>query len=220
VVEPPSHANRRNRVSDSLGARSQKLAGTYRHAIRALDQGPDDECERARVAVISHCMRELMLGLPTVLTSSSEARPRPSSDALLSRLPSLLAKHPEVDLGADQDVIPVPREVAERLDELVRTRTQEDGRNRRNSAVLIGGNDSSDDPVVKQWQKAYQFFLRWAHLDRDDGDDETLPSDEAIAGHMRVVEDLIEVRATAFFENLNSLQDLLNEINELVEDGE
>jgi hypothetical protein len=165
-------------------------------------------------------MRELMLGLPSVLTSSSEARPRPSSGALLAGLPSLLAEHPEVDLGADQDVIPVPREVAARLDELVRTRTQEDGRNRRHTAVLIAGDDSSDHPVIKQWQDAYRFFVRWAHLDRDEGGNEALPSDGAIEAHIRVVEDLIEVRTTAFFENLHSVQDLLNEINALVEEGE
>ena len=165
-------------------------------------------------------MRELMLGLPPVLTNSSEARPKPSSDALLSKLPSLLAEHPEVDLGADQDIIPVPREVASRLDELIRTRTQEAGRNRRNTTVLIAGDDSSDHPVIKQWQDAYRFFVRWAHLDRDEGSKRALPSDGTIDAHIRVVEDLIEVRTTAFFENLHSLQDLLDDINALDEEGE
>ena len=102
---------------------------------------------------------------------------------------------------------------------MIRTRTQEDGRNRRNTAVLIAGDDSSDHPAVKQWQDAYRFFVRWAHLDRDEASEPTLPSDENIEAQIRVVEDVVEVRTAAFFENLHSLRDLLDEINTLDEEG-
>lgn len=86
--------------------------------------------------------------------------------------------------------------------------------------MLIAGDDSSDHPVIKQWQDAYRFFVRWAHLDRDEGSKRALPSDGTIDADIRVVEDLIEVRTTAFFENLHSLQDLLDDINALDEEGE
>lgn len=208
---------RRQRVSESL-SRSPKLAGVYRQAILAFDSPPEHGSERARVSVISHCMRELMNGAPSALTESSEDRVDPSSAALLSRLPRLLADHPDLDLSADQDVVPVPREVAVHLDQLIRARTQEDGRNRRNTAALIGSDSSSNRSAIEQWQNAYRFFVRWAHLDRDEGRERTLPSDEAIESHIRVVEDVIEVQTAAFFDNLHSLQDLLDEINE-VEEG-
>jgi len=208
-----SDANRQERVFANLHDRSPRLAGVYRTALRALKAAPEAGCEVARVSVICHCMRELILGLPPVLTDSSIPRPDPSSGVLLAKLPRLLADHPDVDLNADQDVVPVPRELAAHLDTLIQTRTREDGRNRRNTAALVADDSAGEHPAIKQWQDAYRFFVRWAHLDRDDGSEPALPSDKSIEGNIRVVEDVVEVRTAAFFENLHSLRDLLHEIN-------
>ena len=60
---------------------------------------------------------------------------------------------------------------------------------------------------------AYQFFLGWAHLDRNHNVDRPLPADSDLLANIRVVEDVIEVRTAAFFENLKSLEGLLAEIN-------
>jgi hypothetical protein len=125
----------------------------------------------------------------------------------------MLASHPDLDLNADQDAVPVPREVASHLDALIRTRTREDGRNRTNTAALVVGDGTGDHPAIKQWQDAYRFFVKWAHLDQNDLGESALPSDEAVELQIRVVEDVVEVRTAAFFENLHSLQELLNDIN-------
>ena len=47
-----------------------------------------------------------------------------------------------------------------------------------------------------------------------------LPSDYEIRAAIRVVEDVIEVRTAAFFDNLRSLDDLLSDINATVEESE
>jgi hypothetical protein len=204
---------RQNGVIGALQDRSPKLAGIYRMALRTLGSAPEEACETARVSSICHFMRELMVNLPAVLADTAIPRPKPSSDALVSQLPNLLAKHPEVDLGVDQDVVPVPKIVARRLDALIKARIQEQGRNRSNAAALVTGDSDADHPAIKQWQDAYKFFVGWAHLDRNHERERDLPSDEEIRSTMRVVEDVIEVRTAVFFENLHSLEDLLAEIN-------
>ncbi len=204
---------RQGRVTQNLTDRSPKLAGMYKSALRILDSEPEPGCEAARVAIVCHCMRELMNGLPTALADTAVPRPNPSSGALLSKLPGLLAENPDLDLNADQDVVPVPKAVARHLHKLVGARAREDGRNRMNAAAVVTGGTDTEHPVINQWNDAYKFFLGWTHLDRNHEGDRELPSDESIRAVIRVVEDVIEVRTTAFFENVRTLQDLLNEIN-------
>jgi len=96
---------------------------------------------------------------------------------------------------------------------LISAATQEEGRNRANAAALLTGGPNADHPVIGQWTKTYNYFVDWAHLDRNHEKRRSLPSDDDLAGNMRVVEDVIEVRTALFFENLHALEDLLAEIN-------
>jgi hypothetical protein len=178
-----------------------------------LEQELEDGCETARVMVICHCMRELMLNLPSIMPDTTIPRPDPSSGKLAGLLPDILAKHPGVDLAADQDLVPVPKEIANTISALASAAAQENGRNSFNDAVLVTGLGDSKHPAVKQWRNAYGFFLGWTHLDRSHASGRELPHDEVILRHMRVVEDVIEVRTRVFFDNLKSLQGLLDSIN-------
>lgn len=176
--------------------------------------------ETARVSLISHAMRELMTGLPEAMGDSASPRPHPSSGALTAGLPGLLAAHPELDLEQDRDLIAVPRKVARTVADLVRTVTLEQGRNRSNAAALVTGGSDAEHPAIGQWQRAYKFFIGWTHLDRNQVSSRPLPSDDEIAAQIRVVEDVIEVRSAAFFDNLRSIEDMLAEFNEPLEGGE
>lgn len=209
---------RQRRVIKALEERNLKLAGLYRTALRNLESPADEGCEAARVSIICHCMRELMNGLPGLLADSAIPRPKPSSGSLMAKLPELLSDHPDVDLGSDQDIVPVPKAVAQALDSLISAVVKERGRNRSNAAALVTGGDDTRHPAIRQWMDAYEFFLGWAHLDRND-DDRELPGDGELVTVMRVVEDVVEVRTKAFFENLHSLEGLLAEINTPIEDG-
>jgi hypothetical protein len=164
-------------------------------------------------------MRELMNGLPTVMTDGAIPRPKPSSSSLTAKLSGLLAQHPDLDLGANQDLIPLPKAVAEVFSNLISTVASEQGRNRRNAAELVTGGPDTKHPAVGHWTKAQQFFLDWTHLDRNHSQDRELPADDLLLTNIRVVEDVIEVRSAEFFENLHSLQDLLAEANEVQEGG-
>lgn len=204
---------RQTRVVEALHDRSPKLASMYLAALSALGMPAVLGGESARVSVICHCMRELMNGLPAVMTDSAIPRPNPSSSALAQGLPELLARHPDLDLAAEQDLVPVPRAVARALSDLIGTIASEQGRNRRNAAEMVTGGSDTKHPAVKYWRDAQRFFLGWTHIDRNHSHDRELPTDELVRENMRVVEDVIEVRSAQFFENLHSLRDLLAEAN-------
>jgi hypothetical protein len=218
-MEPDSGTDeRQGQVIVALEGRSPRLAGVYRSALSTLRGKPEPGCDVARIAMICHCMRELMLNLPTAMADTFIDRPEPSAGSLLAKLPSLLAKHPDLDLDLDQDMVPVPKKVAQEFSLLVKTRVQEDGRNQSNFAALVTGGSDTKHPAIKQWKDAYRFFVKWAHLDRHDERGGNLPSDDELLATMRVVEDVIEVRTAAFFDNLHSVEDLLAEINALSEE--
>jgi hypothetical protein len=204
---------RRQNVIQMLRDRSTRLAGMYQMALSTLNAPAEDGCESARISVVCHCMRELMNGLPMVMADSVIERPTPSSGSLTKQLPELLARHGEVDLGVDQDMIPVPKVVARHLESLIGTITREQGRNRSNAAALVTGGDNQKHPAIKQWKDAYDFFLGWTHLDRNHDGGRALPSDTAVLTHIRVIEDVIEVRTAVFFENVKFVKDLLTQIN-------
>jgi hypothetical protein len=213
TAKPPGLDDRQTRVFEALTERNQKLAGLYRAALANLEAQAAPGEDAARVSIVCHCMRELMNGLPSAMSDSSFPRPKPAATTLMRQLPDLFERHPEIDLDAEQDLVPVPRLVARQLATLMRTVAQEQGRNIRNAAALLTGNPGTRHPVLAQWSDAQKFFLHWTHLDRNQDEDRDLPSDDTIAAHIKVVEDVIEVRTAMFFENLRSIEDILKAAN-------
>lgn len=198
------------RQLDLLGRlieRSALHAGLYSIALRQLDVTASVGEESARVSVICHCLRELMLGAPDILVDTPEPRPDPSSSALAESMPDVLAGNGSPDLRLDQDLIPVPREIAAAFADLIDASSRERGRNQRNAASLVTGSADGSHPSIAEWRKAYRFFVKWAHVDQHHSG--TLPEDDAIIGHLRVVEDVIAVRVNLFFDNLAAVEDLL-----------
>ncbi|MEX2375544.1 MAG: hypothetical protein WD942_08185 [Dehalococcoidia bacterium] len=200
---------RRMRVTEGLRARSVRLAGMYIAALRELDSTADADGETARVSVICHCMRELMSGLPAVMAASAMQRPKPSSSSLVAKLPDILTEHPQLDLRAQQANVPVPTQVASVIADLVEAAVKERGLNIANAAALLTEGTDTSHPLLAQWKSAQGFFVEWAHLDRNADGARELPTDADIAAHVRVVEDVVEVRSNLFFTNLSAVEDLL-----------
>ncbi len=206
--------DRQSSVYEALIQRSSKLAGMYLVALQNLGAPVAEGSENARISVICHCMRELMANLPSVLAEEDTSRPKRSSSSLTQELPGLLEEHPSVDLEADQDSIPIPRLFARAISLIIKTASQENGRNIRIAAMLITGGRDEKHSAVRQWNDAYRFFVKWAHLDRGHEGGRPLPSVEEIGGFIEVVEDVILSRTAAFFENVHAIDDLLAEIND------
>lgn len=198
---------RQHDILKRLSERSTVHAGLYATALRELGSPSVEGLESARVAVICHCARELMLGALDVLVDTPEPRQKPTSGSLARGLPSVITREGGPDLRADQDLIPIPRAVATAFADLIDANTREQGRNQRNAAALVTGSADGSHPSIKEWGQAYGFFVQWAHVDQHHR--KNLPDDATLARHLRIVEDVIEVRMNLFFENLSTVEDLL-----------
>jgi len=158
-----------------------------------------------------------MMGLQTVMIENPIERVKPSSGEITKGLQKLVERHPELDLGADQDLVPVPKPIAEQFLSLVGAAQKEYGRNRDIAAALVTAGTDRNHPAVKQWLDVYNsFFVRWAHIDSH-GDRE-LPSNTVLLASIKIVEDVIDVRTTDFFKNLRSVEGMLAQINAHVEE--
>ncbi|WP_144661294.1 hypothetical protein [Paenarthrobacter nicotinovorans] len=202
--------DRQQRVNGALLKRSSQLAAMYRLVLSILAAPTVAGQEVARVSVICHGGRELMNGVPSVMSEIDIPRPDPNSDTLKRRLPELLR---EIELDVDQDLVPVPRSAAKTLSQLISAVAQEQGRNRRLASAVVTGATDDKHPAIKQWMEAQRFFLRWTHLDRLAEGGRDLPGDAELMSNLRIVEDVIDARAGLFFENLHSIEALLAEAN-------
>ena len=209
MTAEPNH--RQQKLLSELTQRSTPHAGLYAFVLRELGSEAIEETRSARISVICHCARELMLGALDILVDTPEPRPNPSSGSLTKSLTSVLAANGSPDLRVDQDLIPLPKAVATAIADLVDASTREIGRNRRNAAALVTGNAEDSHSSVAEWSNTYSFFVKWAHVDQHHSG--ALPDDRLLASHLQVVEDVIEVRMSQFFDNLSAVEDLLAAAN-------
>jgi hypothetical protein len=190
----------------------------YFLAISTLETPAGQQQETAAMAVACHCMREVMMGLPSMLQIDAAPRPNPSTTSLLGKLPRLIQKHQNVDLRADQDSIALPKHLVYFLADIADANTKEVGRNTANASLLLTGGSDLRHPVMAQWKQSYDFFVGWAHLDRNFGQGRPLPERKEIDRHIAVVEDVIDVRSALFFDNLSTVRELLANANAPRED--
>ena len=205
--------DRRQRVYDALQERSPEFAGYYRAAIVTLLTPADPGEQRAKVSSVCHSFREIMNGLPHVMGENSSPFVIPSSVQLIAELPDM-----RLDLAGDEEVVTLSRDLATSLDEVLRTATLENARVADDIASLLAGEKQVGHPLVRPWKKTRSFFVGWAHWDRPGDESRPIPSDADLESHIRIVEDIIESRAGAFFDTRHTIDDLLADANQVVEE--
>lgn len=205
--------DRQRRILAALQDKRAELANFYRTALRLLSDELQLFDARTRVALVGHCMREVMNRVLGALGRPTAPRFKPSSGDQLKTLPDLLARFPELELDREGGSVPVPQEVAAAMDMLFKAAIHEKRRIRDDVAALITDDDNASHVAVSQWIESRGFFVKWAHLHERDVAEADLPSDDEMWEHVRVFEELLDGVITAFFASLHSIEDLLSEIN-------
>lgn len=205
---------RRQRIYDALAQYNLVVAGSYRAAIRSFKTSAVSGEERARISAIGNAMREVMITLPSIIGESSEGEPKElDTNTLVRDLPEKLAQFSDLDLQQDLDYVPIPREAAILIAEIVTAASQDTKSVRDNAASLLAEGSRSDHPAIKQWLKANQFFVKCTHLGRPPTDVGADMSDDELEKNIRIVEDLVEVRVSGFFDSRHEIDSLLSDIN-------
>jgi len=209
------------------------LAGLYRQAILLMDSSPIPGDEKARLSLVSHCVRELMNNLPDALgdvkdfpasRGGDENRARAGLIAAFDEFEGMPAEQPgeTADPSGQPNKVTVPADLLDAAVNLVGV--FKDGETRgvlRDSAAVLGYIDRYH-PALKPWRAARDFFMSFAHLDRlkaaGSGGRE-LPTDEQIMTQIAIIEASMRVRLGAFFDSLNEVRALADQANTLDPDG-
>lgn len=218
---PPLWEGSRAALHGQILQLSNKLAGVYRRAIYLLDEVPPTGEELVRVALIGHCMRELMNRLPDVLNDvPNMLRPiKPSSDTLRDTLVELLDASGE--MGSSEAYVSVKIEVVEALQTFAAAVRAESARAAEKDSVSVTQTRGANHAAVQHWRKARRFFVSLTHLDSRigaDADAERLPTNDEILRNVVVVEAALRSRLFGFFDARREIDQRLALINELIPD--
>lgn len=210
-----------NAVIDWLTEQRPELGHTYRVAKELLAEAPLPGRERIRVLLVCHAMREVINRLPSAVMLGSGSLSRTAvakhrgPSKLMRELPKLRPEFPEMDLTAEAEYIPVPREVARVFNNLIDAAMYEEHRRLSDLGAFLTDDANSRHPAVQEWRNLSQFFTRWAHL--SDGPNESIPTDRQLTERISVFEEHIDAMRLAFFENKGVVEDILGVANSTVE---
>jgi len=158
-------------------------------------------------------MREVMNRVLGAMNAPVAPRGKPSTQTQVQTLPDLLGKFPDLDLDADNDLVQIPRGVAQAMDKLFKAAVQEKRRSRDDVASLLTDDGNAGHAAVTRWIDSRGFFVKWAHIHDTPSEQTGLPTDAEITAHIAVFEGLFDGVITAFFTIRHSIDDLLAEIN-------
>ena len=206
-------SERQQRIRDSLNDRRPELAQAWVFVLETLSVPAAPGAERVRLALICHAMRELMNRIPAAWGSSPSRHAGPSASDLQVALASSIADHPDFDLNAASDLVPVPSLVVRALRDLVEASQRRSRTIRSDIAAFLTDEGNNESPAVRLWFEVHAFFMARVHL----GDAETgasqIPTDEQILEQVGTFEEIVDNRLSAFFRARHELDGLLASLN-------
>jgi hypothetical protein len=216
---------RRWGLFDALTQQSDLFADLYRRTIDALSERP---LTHGALVVAGHCIRDLVNGLPDVMTDAGSVPPYVNPSKPAQTLATVWQRYPDL-LGAIDIPIVAPPARGEEVEPLmsVPVAVAEAARRvaeaslagtynsrRRRSALVLGRMDvKAEDATVRLFQKSVDVFEEARHPQR--GRDLNVEESIKRVDHaLGVIEAALEARIGSFFRTLEDLTDVLDAANE------
>lgn len=235
-LEGGAWSDERRSLHRQLQGLDPQLAGLYRHAIDLLSAPRTPGEEKARLALIGHCIRELINSIPDALgdveglPASGRQDEDRERDALVSAYEGFGGL--DIDAAAVEDrnesaeqprLVAVPLTLFEAVGRWATSvRVGASTVAQRDSAVVLGRIDTRD-AALRPWKAARDFAMKITHFKRNyplGSVPELLPSDDEVMCHLENIEASLRNRLGAFFDSLDELTDLIAQANELVDGDE
>jgi len=206
----------------------KSLAGMYKSAIDLMDIPPEDGWERSRLSSVGHCFREILNNLPEALNDVQGVPARQSTDGIsrgkmsadieeaFARLdPAVIEPNADVHLVR---MVQIPAGLVETLTAFAAEHRTVTRRVARRDAATVLGRVDPTDPALVPWKAARVFFMGQTHLNVGGTANVTkdIATDDEVRTHVSNIEASLLARLGAFFDTVDSLNDLLDAANRLV----
>lgn len=225
----------RRALYDQLRGLDPELAGLYRQAIDLLSTPAVPGERKVRLALIGHCVRELINTLPDAL-GDVEGFPadkgnegKRSREALVAEY-ELFSGTPidatlvdETDDSGQPNLVVVPQSLLDGVGRWVTSAKAGALREAQRDSVVVLGHVDTRDPALKPWKSARDFVMGFAHFRRNyplGSVPEVFPTDEELLAQLAYIEASLRNRLGAFFDSLDELQDLIDEANASADEDE
>lgn len=212
-----------------------ELAGLYRQAIDLLSTPAVPGEKKVRLALIGHCLRELINTLPDAL-GDVEGFPADKGNEGKRAREALVAEYgvfsgasldatlvDETDDSGQPNLVAVPQSLLDGVGRWVNSAKAGALRETQRDSVVVLGRIDTRDPALKPWKSARDFVMGFAHFRRNyplGSVPEVFPADEEIVAHLAHIEASLRNRLGAFFDSLDDLQDLIDEANAPMDEDE
>ena len=215
----------RARHTGGLGPAGQAVADLYRRAIDALSERP---LKRGSLVIAGRCIRDLVNGLPDVLTDVDSLPAYSDMTTPTRELSQVWAQHEDVlgsvdtdgnqasDVNRDSDPrMTVPTVVVRAARSVVVASLAGDlNARRRHSALVLGRSEVRQDPTVKVFRDSVRIFERLRHPQRGREITVTAETLPKLLRALEIIEGALEGRMGNFFATVEDLMDLLDAANE------
>lgn len=231
ISEPPVPGSaeglwnaRRRRLQAALAQRDELFADLYRRAIDALGEQP---LRRGSLVIAGHCIRDLVNGLPDVLTDVESVPAYSDITTPARELSDKWALHEDVlgpaegDANYAKDGHPGPEArmtiptvifgAARRVVEASRAAGL--NRRRRHSALVLGRVEVRQDPTVNVFRDSAAVFERLRHPQRGRDVQVTEETVPRLTRALEIIEGALEARMGRFFTTVEDLLDVLEAAN-------
>jgi len=203
-----------------LHERDEELAALYAGVIARLETAPPTPAAaRERLVAIAHAMRELVTCLPSLFGYPNDRSDTASATEALQQewehaFDELGNPDPERFRANPDAAMSVRRKLIGTVAWVVTEQAKGTTNNvQRQSGTVLGRYGPREDPTLRRWLRAHEWFNRHAHLDRSRRAGHMVPGDDELLEQLVVVEDTLTARFRGFFEVMEELAELITAAN-------
>ena len=213
---------RKNILSGLERLPSQNPALLYERIVNLISSYSSSSVSaRVDLALIGHCARELMNGLPEYTGDMSQGGGGRAAeeDAVRNLRRTLLTECDEKMFRVEKktDVAMLPSSVVCALGPVYFQAKSGELRGKRKESIAVLGYVDEANPAVIPWHNSRSFFQRYVHINRSET--QKLPTRDEVLEEFSYVENSISARLGHFFSVKSKLTSVLDNANARTSDG-
>lgn len=175
---------------------------------------------RVDLALIGHCVRELMNGLSEYLDGTNAAgNNRAAEQSAIDRIRQVLFDNygDSSSIAEAAEVVPISSELANALGQFMDAAREGSNSNKKRASLMVLGCVDEGNPALIPWFDVHSYFYKYVHINR--GGSIELPDRDEVNRELSYLDNALSSRLGLFFDTKSKLVKILNNANAKIFDG-